>query len=77
MGKYALALDNLLSVELVLADGSILTAGPDTNADGTVNLIGHRRIDTRNSGWTHGSLCQSGNPSDLGVRKAWVRAARY
>jgi FAD/FMN-containing dehydrogenase len=33
MGKHALALDNLLSVELVLADGSIVTASQDTNAD--------------------------------------------
>ena len=33
MGKYALALDNLLSVELVLADGSVLTASADENAD--------------------------------------------
>ena len=35
-------------------------------AEGIVNLIGHRRIDTRNPGWTHGWLCQSGNPGDLG-----------
>jgi hypothetical protein len=33
---------------------------------GTVNLISHRRVDTRNSGWAHGSLCQSGNPGDFG-----------
>jgi FAD/FMN-containing dehydrogenase len=33
MGKHALALDNLLSVDLVLADGRILTAGKDDNAD--------------------------------------------
>jgi transposase len=36
------------------------------NPAGTVNLIGHRCIDTRNSGWAHGSLCQSGNTGDLG-----------
>jgi hypothetical protein len=35
-------------------------------SEGTAKLLGHGRIDTRNSGWTHGSLCQSGNPSDLG-----------
>ena len=29
MGKHALALDNLLSVELVLADGSVVTASAD------------------------------------------------
>src|SRR5215475_15527083 len=33
MGKHALALDNLLSVDLVLADGSTLTAGKDDNAE--------------------------------------------
>jgi FAD/FMN-containing dehydrogenase len=33
MGKHALALDNLLSVDLVLADGSTLTASKDANAD--------------------------------------------
>ena len=33
MGKHGLALDNLLSVELVLADGKILTASADDNAD--------------------------------------------
>jgi len=33
MGKHALALDNLLSVDLVLADGRILTASKDDNAD--------------------------------------------
>ena len=33
MGKHALALDNLLSVELVLADGSTVTASKDENAD--------------------------------------------
>ena len=33
MGKHALALDNLLSVELVLADGRVLTARADDNAD--------------------------------------------
>src|SRR5438128_5551392 len=33
MGKHALALDNLLSVDLVLLDGRILTASKDDNAD--------------------------------------------
>ena len=33
MGKHALALDNLLSVDLVLADGQILTVSRDENAD--------------------------------------------
>ncbi len=33
MGKHALALDNLLSVELVLADGRIVTASEHDNAD--------------------------------------------
>jgi FAD/FMN-containing dehydrogenase len=33
MGKHALALDNLLSVDVVLADGRILTASEDDNAD--------------------------------------------
>ena len=33
MGKHALALDNLVSVDLVLADGSIVTASEDSNAD--------------------------------------------
>lgn len=33
MGKHALALDNLLSVDLVLADGRILTASKEDNAD--------------------------------------------
>jgi FAD/FMN-containing dehydrogenase len=33
MGKHALALDNLLSVELVLADGSTVTASNDENPD--------------------------------------------
>ncbi|HEY2618837.1 MAG TPA: FAD-binding oxidoreductase [Acetobacteraceae bacterium] len=33
MGKHALALDNLLSVELVLADGRTVTASKDDNAD--------------------------------------------
>jgi FAD/FMN-containing dehydrogenase len=33
MGKHALALDNLLSVDLVLADGRILTASQDDHAD--------------------------------------------
>jgi FAD/FMN-containing dehydrogenase len=33
MGKYALALDNLLSVDLVLADGTLLTASKEDNAD--------------------------------------------
>jgi len=33
MGKHALALDNLLSVEVVLADGKILTASKEENAD--------------------------------------------
>jgi FAD/FMN-containing dehydrogenase len=33
MGKHALALDNLLSIELVLADGRLVTASPDDNAD--------------------------------------------
>jgi FAD/FMN-containing dehydrogenase len=33
MGKHALALDNLLSVDLVLADGRTLTASKDENAD--------------------------------------------
>jgi FAD/FMN-containing dehydrogenase len=33
MGKHALALDNLLSVDLVSADGRILTASTDDNAD--------------------------------------------
>lgn len=33
MGKHALALDNLLSVELVLADGSMVTASKDDNPD--------------------------------------------
>jgi len=33
MGKHGLALDNLLSVDLVLADGRILTASTDDNAD--------------------------------------------
>jgi FAD/FMN-containing dehydrogenase len=33
MGKHALALDNLVSVELVLADGSVVRASADENAD--------------------------------------------
>ena len=33
MGKHALALDNLLSVDLVLADGRILTASKEENTD--------------------------------------------
>ncbi len=33
MGKHALALDNLLSVDLVLADGRIVAAGKDDNPD--------------------------------------------
>jgi FAD/FMN-containing dehydrogenase len=33
MGKHALALDNLISVDVVLADGRILTASKDDNAD--------------------------------------------
>jgi len=33
MGKHALALDNLLSVDLVLADGRVVTASADQNAD--------------------------------------------
>ena len=33
MGKHALALDNLLSVELVLADGRVVTASADENPD--------------------------------------------
>jgi FAD/FMN-containing dehydrogenase len=33
MGKHALALDNLLSVDVVLADGKILTASKEENAD--------------------------------------------
>ena len=33
MGKHALALDNLLSVDLVLADGRFLTASEDDHAD--------------------------------------------
>ncbi len=33
MGKHALALDNLLSAELVLADGRIVTASEHDNAD--------------------------------------------
>src|SRR6266404_720268 len=33
MGKHALALDNLLSVDLVLADGSAVTASKDEHAD--------------------------------------------
>ena len=33
MGKHALALDNLLSIELVLADGRVVTASADENAD--------------------------------------------
>jgi FAD/FMN-containing dehydrogenase len=33
MGKHALALDSLLSVDLVLADGRLLTASKDDNAD--------------------------------------------
>ncbi len=33
MGKHALALDNLRSVELVLADGRVLTASAEDNAD--------------------------------------------
>ncbi len=33
MGKHALALDNLLSVDVVLADGSVMTASEDNNAD--------------------------------------------
>ena len=33
MGKHALALDNLLSVDLVLADGRILTASKEENPD--------------------------------------------
>jgi len=33
MGKHALALDNLLSVDLVLADGRIVTASEHENAD--------------------------------------------
>ena len=33
IGKHALALDSLLSVDLVLADGRILTASKDDNAD--------------------------------------------
>jgi FAD/FMN-containing dehydrogenase len=31
--KYGLSIDNLLGVEMVLADGSIVTADADTNAD--------------------------------------------
>ena len=33
MGKHALALDNLSSIELVLADGRVVTASADDNAD--------------------------------------------
>jgi hypothetical protein len=33
MGKHGLALDNLISVDLILADGRILTASMDDNAD--------------------------------------------
>jgi len=33
MGKHALALDNLLSVDVVLADGRVLTASKDDHAD--------------------------------------------
>jgi len=33
MGKHGLALDNLLSAELIMADGRILTASSDDNAD--------------------------------------------
>jgi FAD/FMN-containing dehydrogenase len=33
MGKYGLAVDNLLSAEVVAADGSVLTANEDENAD--------------------------------------------
>jgi FAD/FMN-containing dehydrogenase len=40
MGKHALALDNLLSVDLALADGSTLTASKDDNADVFWGLCG-------------------------------------
>lgn len=33
MGKHGLALDNLLSADVVLADGSVVTAAADDNAD--------------------------------------------
>jgi FAD/FMN-containing dehydrogenase len=33
MGKYGLAVDNLLSVEIVTADGQLLTASPTQNAE--------------------------------------------
>jgi FAD/FMN-containing dehydrogenase len=33
MSKHALALDNLLSVDVVLADGNVMTASADNNAD--------------------------------------------
>src|SRR3546814_9319067 len=33
MGKHALALDNLLSADVVLADGKIVTASEDNNSD--------------------------------------------
>jgi FAD/FMN-containing dehydrogenase len=33
MGKHALALDNLLSIELVLADGRVVTASAENNRD--------------------------------------------
>ena len=33
MGEHALALDNLLAIELVLADGRVVTASADDNPD--------------------------------------------
>jgi FAD/FMN-containing dehydrogenase len=75
--KYGLTCDNLLSVELVTADGSVVQASESKNPDlFWAPRAGSTAFTDRSSPFLINCAARTPDPADLPQHIAWARAAR-